>query len=426
MHSPKDTPFWWEAAQPQTAERGPLPLRVDVVIVGAGYAGLGAAIPLARSGRRVVVLDRMLPGEGASTRNGGITSGNIRWSFAQLKSTFGVNKARAVYSEQIAARADLHDFIRANDIQCYFQPVGRFAGALTPRLFDGQKREAELLHREMGIESRIVERADQHSQIGSDRYFGGVHRPDMAGLHPARFHQEMARIASQAGADITGNTGVEHIRHKGKLFEISTTRGTICADDVIVATNGYTDHGTPWLRRRLVPVVSEIIATEPLEPELMDRLMPGRQMYSETRQLAHYFRPSPDGRRIIFGGRRYHNDPVTAREILRRQMLRVFPALNDVRISHHWFGYVAYPTDQLPKLAVKDGIHYAAGFCGSGVVWARWMGQKAANRILMRDSVETAFVAPFRAIPFYRGKPWFLPGMIGWYNFQDWRAGVKW
>lgn len=425
MHSPKNTPFWWEAAQPQTPAQGPLPTQIDVVIVGAGYTGLGAAIPLARSGRQVLVLDRMSPGEGASTRNGGITSGNIRWSFGQLKTTFGEDKARAIYGEQIAARGDLHDFINAHGVQCDFQPVGRFAGALTPKLFEGQKREAELLYRGMGIESQIIERADQHGQIGSDRYFGGVRRPDMAGLHPAKLHHEMTRIAEQAGADIRGNTGVEHIRRKGKLFEIKTTRGTLCAQDVIVATNGYTDHGTPWLRRRLVPVVSEVIATEPLDPDVMDRLMPTRQMYSETRQLAHYFRPSPDGRRIIFGGRRYHNDPVKAREILRQQMLRVFPELKDRKITHHWFGYVAYPTDQLPKLSVKDGVIYAAGFCGSGVVWARWMGQKAAGQILRQDGGTSAFDAPFRAIPFYRGKPWFLPGMIGWYNFQDWRAGIK-
>lgn len=423
MHSPKDTPFWWDAAPPLTTAEGALPAQVDVVIVGAGYTGLSAAIPLARSGRRVLVLDRMAPGEGASTRNGGITSGNIRWSFGALKSRFGEATARAVYGEQIAARADLHAFIAQNALDCDFQPVGRFAGALTPKMFEGQKREADLLHRELGIESIIVPRSQQGEHIGSDRYFGGARRPDIAGVHPAKFLRGILGIARAAGADVRGHTGVDRIRRSAKGYEITTHRGPVRATHVIVATNGYTDHGTPWLRRRLVPVVSELIATEPLPKALMDRLMPGRQMYSETRQLAHYFRPSPDGQRVIFGGRRYHKDPATARDVLRAQLLKIFPELAQAQISHHWFGYVAYPTDQLPKLSVRDGVIYAAGFCGSGVVWARWMGQKAAAQILQQDS-ETAFQRPFRAIPLYRGKPWFLPGMIGWYNFQDWRAGV--
>ena len=418
-------PYWWEAAEPEAADAGPLPSKTDVVIVGGGYTGMGAAIPLARAGRQVVVLERNRPGEGASSRNGGITSGNIRWSFSRLTSIFGAATARAVYLEQIAARADLYAFIESENVQCDFDLSGRFAGALSPKLFEGQKRESDVLHRELGIESVIVERADQHDEIGSDYYYGGVRRPDMGGVHPAKLHREMRRVADQSGARIWGDTGVTGIVKNGNSFDVETTKGTVRADHVIVATNGYTDKGLPWLRRRLVPVVSEIIATEPLSPELMERLMPKPQMYSETRQLAHYYRPSPDGTRVLFGGRRYHSDFAIARERLRQVMVKVFPELQDVKLTHHWFGFVAFPVDQLPKLAVHDGIIYAAGYCGSGVIWARWMGQKAAYRILEREDGASAFESHrFRAIPLYGGKPWFLPIMINWYNFQDRLAGV--
>ena len=194
---------------------------------------------------------------------------------------------------------------------------------------------------------------------------------------------------------------------------------------VIVATNGYTDKGLPWLRKRLVPVISEMIATEPLSPNLMNTLMPRRQMHGETRQLGHYYRPSPDGKQILFGGRRYDDDMNAARERLRSNLAGIFPDLGEVGLSHHWFGFVAFPMDQLPKLTVHDGVIYATGFCGSGVVWARWMGQKAAYTILEQEEAETAIGSqPFRAIPFYNGKPWFLPVMMNWYKIKDRFSGT--
>ena len=421
-----DRPYWWEAAEPEVTDGEPLPAKTDVVIVGGGYAGMGAAIPLARAGRRVAVLERDRPGDGASSRNGGITSGNLRRSFSWLTKAFGVQAARSLYMEQIAARADLYAFIENEEVACDFHLTGRFAGALSPKLIEDQKRESDVMYREIGIESLVVERADQHTEIGSDRYFGGIRRPDIGGVHPAKLCKEMRRLAQQSGAKIWGGTGVTGIVRNGTEFEVKTTKGEVRADHVIVATNGYTDKGLPWLRRRLVPVVSEMIATEPLDPELMKRLMPKKRMHSEIRRLGHYYRPSPDGTRILFGGRRYDNDSAASRERLRQNMVKIFPELRDVGLTHHWFGFVAFPMDQLPKLAIHDGIHYASGFSGSGVVWARWMGQKAAYRILEREDGASAFEAySIKAIPLYAGTPWFLPIMMRWYSLQDRCAGVN-
>ncbi len=419
-------PYWWEAAEPEPTESGPPPAKVDVAIAGGGYAGLGAAIPLARAGRDVAVLERDRPGEGASTRNGGITSGNLRWSYARMKSAFGADAAKAFYREATEAREDLQRFIEAENIDCDFNLTGRFAGALCDKHLDAQKRAAELHHRELDIETIIVDAANQRNEIGSDYFKGGVIRPDMGGVHPGKLHKEMRRVAEEAGAKICGGTRVASIERNGAGFEVKTEKGVVRANHVIAATNGYTDEGLPWLRRRLVPVVSEIIATEPLDPDMMKRLMPKHQMFSESRHLAHYFRPSPDNSRILFGGRRYSGDFDQSREGLRQVMLKVFPELKDIGISHHWFGYVAFPMDQLPKFKEKDGIIYATGFCGSGVVWARWAGMKAANRILQRGDSATSFESRrFLPIPLYNGNPWFVPAMIAWYNVQDWMDGVR-
>ena len=139
----RNEPYWWEAAPPTTLPRHEVRTRSDVVIVGAGYTGLSAALTLARAGRSVQVFDRMRPGEGASTRNGGIASGNLRPGHAELTKTFGAAQADAILLESKAARLDLADFIAREQIECDFKLSGRFTGASTPGDYDRLARDAD-------------------------------------------------------------------------------------------------------------------------------------------------------------------------------------------------------------------------------------------------------------------------------------------
>jgi glycine/D-amino acid oxidase-like deaminating enzyme len=421
--SPSFDPYWWEAAPLRELETRPVAERTDVAVVGAGYAGLSAALTLARAGRSVAVFEKDRPGEGASSRNGGIASGNIKIGFAKMIETFGLERAKSIYGEGVEARNDLARFIEAEQIDCDFSLVGRFTGAVRPNHFESQAREADLLNKHLDIGAYMVPRTEQHAEIGSDFYHGGMVRPDIGGLHPGLLHRGMLECALKAGASIHGRTAVTGIRRDGDGFEVKTTHGRTRARDVIVATNGYTGASTPWLKRRIVPVPSQIIATEPLDAGVIDRLMPKRRMLGETRRLYHYFRPSPDGTRIVFGGRKgaETDDPMIKYRHLRRDLVEIFPELNDVAITHSWWGYTGYTLDSLPKLVGHDGIHYATGFCGSGVVWARWIGTKAAHRILGNtEQARTAFdERGFRALPLYDGRPWFLPVVIGWYGMMD-------
>ena len=142
-------------------------------------------------------------------------------------------------------------------------------------------------------------------------------------------------------------------------------------------------------------------------------------MFAEALELGHYYRPSPDGKRILLGGRRLGANPEKARERLRTGLVGILPQLKDTAITHHWLGNVAFPFDQLPKIAVNDGVIYPAGFCGSGTVWARWLGQKAAGMILGKDA-ETVFSGHrFWTLPFYNGDPWFLPIAMNYYKLRD-------
>lgn len=426
----QNSPYWWEAAPPRPLPVKPLAARLDVAIVGAGYAGLSAALVLARAGRSVAAFDAMNPGEGASSRNGGITSGSIRPGFDELSQAFGVDKAVAVENEGKRARAFLYDFIKTEGLDCDFQLTGLFKGALGYDQYERMARSADSLAKKLGIESYAVPHAEQRDYIGTDFYRGGTVRMDIGGLHPARFHAELLRIAEAAGVVVYSHNPVLAIQQDGAEFSVTTAAGIVKARQVIVCTDGYTDRATPFLQRRLVPVRSRIIATEELRADLMARLMPRRMMMGENRQLGFYYRPSPDGKRILLGGRdgSREGDPAAPQLRLRNGLTELFPELREVRLTHSWFGNVAMNRDMLPRVFENNGIVYATGFCGSGVVWAPWLGMRAAHKILgNKAEASTAFdFRPPAAVPFYRGNPWFMPAIIRGYALQDriamWRA----
>jgi glycine/D-amino acid oxidase-like deaminating enzyme len=160
----------------------------------------------------------------------------------------------------------------------------------------------------------------------------------------------------------------------------------------------------------------------------MKELCPKGYMLSETRKLHYYYRPSPDGRRILFGGRdgTIAGDPTWPTTGLRNALLDIFPVLSDTDITHSWFGHVAMNRDMIPRIFTKGGVKYAAGYCGSGVVWARWAGQKAALQILGEESGKSALAfRPPAMVPLYNGTPWFMPVVFGWLTLQDRMAKRK-
>lgn len=408
----KDTPYWWEAAPPRDAERRAIEPDCDVAIVGAGYAGLCAALHLARAGRKVQVFEREKLGFGASSRNGGFTSGNIRPDDKTLIHKFGMERAAKIAAEGHEARRFMVDFLADEGIDADFQFVGRFLGAMTRTEYDDMARTAEVLQRITGVESYAVPAGEVHQHIATDLYAGGSVRMDIGGLHPAKFHAELVRLVLAEGVSIHSECRVQTTSQNNDKHIVVTERGRTLAREVLVCTNGYTDHSDRWLRQRLVPLRSRIIATEDLGEERVRALVPGLKMLTDTRAMTYYFRPSPDGRRILFGGRDLTSggDPKRATERNYTELCRVFPQLSGVGISHSWFGYVAMNRDMIPRIFQRGGVHYATGFCGSGVVWAPWLGLKVAQKILGVPNSESGFdFRPPQFVPTWRGKAWFMP-----------------
>jgi len=191
---------------------------------------------------------------------------------------------------------------------------------------------------------------------------------------------------------------------------------------VLLATNAYTGPLSPWHRRRLIPIGSYIIATEPLEEAVVRRLIPRGRNVVDTRHVVVYFRPSPDGRRLLFGGRAAASERDVTRCVPRliAMMTQIFPALATARVSRAWMGFVGFTFDTLPHLGSRDGLFYSMGYCGQGVPLATYYGRRIGLRMLDNPQGETAIEGlTFPTRPFYYGRPWFLPAAIATYRLRD-------
>jgi len=422
----KVSPWWWEAAEPPDRDT-PLPDRAGVAVVGGGYAGLSAALTLRRLGHEVAVLDAERIGWGASSRNGGMVSGGLKVAGAGLEQAFGAEKARQITLCAAASFPFLEETIAREGIDCDYVRCGRFTAAWSRRHYDALAARAESLADITGLPTEMVPKARQREALGSDHYHGGMKVAATGSLHPGKYARGLAATAERAGAVLVDGVRVQGIAREGTGFRLRTDRGELRADAVLVATNGYSldPRGTamPWLARRLVPLNSYIIATEELPAAVIDQLFPGRRMVSDTKRVLNYFRPSPDGRRVLWGGRASFR-AATAEDTapaLHGYMSDCFPELKGVRITHAWTGHVAFTFDHLPHIGVQDGIHYAAGCQGSGVAMATWLGHNAALKLAGAANEPFALDGlPFPTRPFYAGDPsWFLPLVGGWYRLRD-------
>jgi glycine/D-amino acid oxidase-like deaminating enzyme len=423
----KAHPYWWDAAPRNEREPPELPAETDVLIVGAGFSGLCAARVLARGGCSVLVCESGFVGYGASTRNGGMLGPSFhKLGVAGLKSHYGEARTHAILNESIGFVSFIRELVGEENIDCEFRRTGRFRGASRAAHYERMAKELEAQVEATGIEADVVPKAAVRTEIGTDRFHGGIRYEIDGGLHPGKYHDGLVRVVEAAGALIASETEVTQVERAGTGFRVATNRGFVDAGKVVICTNGYTGKATPWFRRRVLPIRSSLIATEELEPSLMEELMPTGRMYGDSRRVMAYYRQSPDGRRILFGGRATAGDrPLVNARKLRQSMLDVFPELADTKITHSWSGLVAYAFDHVPHLGSHDGLWFALGYCGSGVARASYFGTKLGHKILGdEEGGRTAFDdMPLQTRPLYTGNPWFMSPIIQWHRMLD-RLGV--
>ena len=418
----KQLPYWWERTAPPMEQDAELPKQVDVLIIGAGYTGLHAAIQTARGARSTLVIDAEHAGWGGSSRNGGQVSTGIKPSFTELAKKHGKDMALAIHSEGNNALQFTGDFISQEGLDCSYEVVGRFHAAHNPVQYEKLARALAQQIPELKNDAYMLPRAAQESELGTETYFGGAIFPNDASLDPAAYHSGLLDKALAAGASVMSFCAAENINKHKQGFSIKTSKGIVQAKQVIIATNGYTGALTPKLQRRVIPIGSYVIATEAIDASLMQQLMPKNRIVSDTRKLVYYYRPSPDRSRIIFGGRVSlgETNPNLSGPKLHDALTHIFPALKHTKISHSWMGYVAFTFDTLMHQGKQDGLYYAMGYCGSGVAMAGYLGMRIGQETLGLDEGQTVFnKVKFQTRPLYTGKPWFLAPSLIYYRVMD-------
>ena len=418
-------PWWWHGVERHAGPEADPPAHVDVAVIGIGFTGAAAALTLAKRGRQVLLLDARDPGDGASSRNLGMASEDLGLPFSQLVQRVGPERAAAMTAEGTQALDHLERLI-GDGIACDYRRTGRVQLAYAAQHLAEMRDDLAALQAAQGtVPARLLDRAGLKAEVASDLYSGGVLWERGGGLDPSKLMNGLFDRARQAGALIAARCGVLGLRDTGDGFHIDTEIGGVKATSVVLATNAYTGTPIPPLQRRQVYVGGQAIATQPLGRAMVGQLIPGGRMCFDSRNRARFFRPSPDGERLLFAGspRILLETRQDCIEMLGDWMTEIFPTLAATRITHAWQGNVGLSFDRVPHIGQLGSLYFAAGYGWSGIAMAVWLGHKLALKLLADPAAPSAFDSTrMPTLPFYQGTAWFLPPMQAWAAFKDRRA----
>ncbi|MCB2046863.1 MAG: FAD-binding oxidoreductase [Novosphingobium sp.] len=421
-------PYWLETRTAFSGgQKGDLPPRASVVVIGGGFTGLSATRTLARRGIDVVLLEAGEVASAASGRNGGHCNNGSATDLLGLANSLGAEEARRYYQMYDDAVDFVETTVREEQIDCDFVRNGKIKLAAKPGHVEGMKRSAEYMAREVEPDLVFLEGADLQAEVRSDKFHAGMVMPKGAQMHMGRYGLGLAEAAARHGASIYEHTPVTSLKRlQGGRHAVGTARGTIEAEAVLICTGPSLQGPFGWLRRRTIPMGSFIVATEPLTEEQVAASMPGRRNCVTSRHIGNYFRLTGDNR-MIFGGRARFalSDPASdakAGEILQKSLAEHFPALADVPIAYTWGGVLDMTPDRLPRAGEHDGLFYAVGMSGHGVQFSNLIGDRMARTVAGETGVNPLEGKAFNAIPGHLGPPWFLPFVGMWYRFLDWRS----
>lgn len=417
------TPFWpANCSRPDDLQSAPPPDRTDVVVIGAGFTGLNAALTLAKSNTKVTLVEAHTVAYGASGRNGGFLPTHIRVPTPKLIKMYGRERAQELWQTSIDGITLVEKLVAEESIDCHFHRFGQLKLALKPAHMKEMVASAEFHEREFGHKTKVIDQKDLHTEIGSNVFHGAVLDPAVAALHPAKYAYGLASAFKRHGGHLSEKTEVTGVARKADGFEVATNQGNIQAKEVLFATNGYTGPtALPELRSRVFIGASFVIVTEPLSPALQRELAPTERVLVDSKRLLSYFRLTPDGR-MLYGGQNRFDPEADVNETgrhLREEMVGVFPQLANVPIEYSWSGRMGLTFDLMPHIGRIEGIHYALGYCGRGVGMASYVGTEVA--LMMAGKKKTS---PFAEIPhkkmfLYRKNAWFLPALGAVYRAFD-------
>ena len=419
--------YWHTTVQtPDDSKISPLPEKVDVAIIGGGYTGISAARTLAKQGIRAAVLEANTIGWGASSRNGGMVLTGLKVGMQTVTRKYGRETAKKLFQCSLEAIDTVERIVKEEQIDCGFARYGHLLTANKPQHYQALKEEVEFMEKEFNHKLRLLPRDQQHTEIGSHLYYGALLDECSGGLNPGQYVTGLAAAAERAGATLHARARVKQLSRNALGFRIETERGSLEANSVLVGTSGYTGSVTKKLQKKIIPIGSFIIATEKLPEHLVKEIIPNGRMIFDSRHYLNYFRLWDN--RLIFGGRAAffpENSTTIQRsaDILRREMIQVFPQLQDTRVDFVWGGTLDFAFDKMTHIGEVDGIYYSLGYAGHGVAMATYLGKTVAEAMIkgnIREHPFASFAFPGAPLGLYNGFPWFLPFAGAWHKILDW------
>jgi gamma-glutamylputrescine oxidase len=394
--------------QPQLAQS----VRADVCIIGAGFTGLSAALHLARAGKSVVILESQRIGWGASGRSGGQLYGGQRKDVDWLEARLGAAEARRLWQLGEDAKNLVKRLIEDLAIDCDLTP-GIASVAHKPRYVAEYHALADKLATRYGRQG--IEKLDARQTrelLGTDAYYGGYVDWDAAHLHPLNLALGVAKRCIELGVRVYEDSAALRFDDTGSVM-VRTAGGSVTADELILATNGYLGNLAPKLAGRIMPINNFIIATQPLDAVTLQEINPRRVAVGDSRFVINYFRISQDGRLLFGGGENYRSGfPRDIAAFVRPYMLKIYPQLERTKIDYAWGGTLAITLNRMPHFGrLSAHVYFAHGYSGQGVGLAHLAGRLLAETIGGNPKQFDAFAAlPTRSFPGGRWLRW--PGMV--------------
>ena len=394
--------------------------QADVAVLGAGYAGLSAALHLAERGFKVTVVEAKRVGWGASGRNGGQIVTGYNPSIATMAGWVGPDDARRLWQLAEEAKRLLIDTITRHGIACGLTKGYLFAGLRSRHMDDLKSMQAEW--RGLGHEStQILDQAEMRARVGSPRYVGGLYDPEGGHLHPLNYALGLAEACRAAGVTIHEQSPVVAV-DTGAAPSLATARGRVRAKALVLAGNALLGNLVPGLGRTIAPVGTYIAATEPLGRARMRQVLRDDVAVCDMNFVLNYYRRTPDDR-LLFGARVSYSgrDPADLKQQMRRSMLKTFPQLADIRFDQVWGGLVDITVNRAPHLGrVGPTSYFAQGFSGQGVALTAITGQVMAEAIAGQAERFDLFARiPHSAFP---GGPLRTPALMLamlWFRLRD-------
>jgi gamma-glutamylputrescine oxidase len=402
-------------------------LEADVCVVGAGLAGLSAAIELADRGYSVIVLEAETVGWGASGRNGGQIIAGLACDQSVIEKSLGFEAARQAWDITISALNLVRERIKRFDIKCDL--VDGFLGVAVGERKGAALREwygnmAQRYHYDTDAE--WIESKDLHKWIDSPRFHSGYYDRRSGHLHPLNYTLGLARGAVSLGVKIFEHSPVRAMT-KGEPALLRTDHGSVKARFVVLAGNMYLPEVAPELApelaRRIMPVGTYIVGTEPLDPALTASLVPTKAAICDTNFVLDYFRFSADNR-MLFGGRVSYSTmtPPNLKDDMHKRMQLVFPQLASAKVEYAWGGFVDITMNRAPDFGrVAPNVYYLQGFSGHGVALTGMAGKLVAEAISgQAERLDLMARIPHHDFP--GGKMLRTPALVlgmAWYRLRD-------